>query len=68
MSLETHAASGVPGSVHGLLTIFNDYGSGKISREEILSPAINLAKNGFRLSHVEAMSLNDEDGSKFSNA
>jgi len=67
MSLETHAASGVPGSVHGLLTLFNDYGSGKISREEILSPAINLAKNGFRLSHVEAMSLNDEDGSKFSN-
>ena len=67
MSLGTHAASGVPGSVHGLLTIFNDYGSGKISREKVLSPAIELAKKGFRLTHSEAMNLNDEDGSNFAN-
>ena len=67
MSLGTHAASGVPGSVHGLLTIFNDYGSGKVSREKVLSPAIELAKKGFRLTHSEAMNLNDEDGSNFVN-
>ena len=67
MSLETHAASGVPGSVHGLLTIFNDYGSGKITRKKVLSRAIELATKGFRLTHSEAMKLNDEDGSNFSN-
>lgn len=32
MSLDTRAASGVPGSVEGILKVWKDHGSGNISR------------------------------------
>ena len=54
----THFAAGVPGSVDGLLKAWRDYGSGNISREELLDPAINLAENGFKLSKYEAERFN----------
>lgn len=38
--------SGVPGSVAGLLLAHARYGSGKISRAELLAPAIQLAAEG----------------------
>ena len=54
----THFAAGVPGSVDGLLKAWKDYGSGNISREQLLDPAINLAENGFKLSKYEAERFN----------
>ena len=59
MSLKTHAGSGVPGTVDGLLKVFYDYGSGNISLREILSPAIKLAEKGFKLSFYEANRFNN---------
>ena len=58
MSLYSRAASGVPGSVDGLLKALADYGSGNINRRQALAPAIRLAEKGFILSHYEATRLN----------
>ena len=57
-SRETHFASGVPGSVDGLLKAWKDHGSGNISRMQLLSPAIKLATQGFDLSKYEADRFN----------
>ena len=57
-SRATHFASGVPGSVDGLLKAWKDHGSGNISIERLLRPSINLAKNGFDLSNYEAERFN----------
>ena len=59
MSLRTRAASGVPGSVDGLLKAWRDHGSGNISRRELLASAITLAERGFELSHYEAKRFNN---------
>ena len=59
MSLQTHASSGVPGTVDGLLKAFYDYGSGSISLRQILSPAIRLAEKGFSLTLYEANRFNN---------
>ena len=50
----SHTSSGVPGTVNGLITIFNDYGSGNFSLEEIIRPAVELAQNGFPLEEAAA--------------
>lgn len=71
MSLFTHAASGVPGSVDGLLRAWADHGSGEISRRELLRPAVRLARGGFPVSRSFAAELNfyadrfkDHEGSR----
>jgi len=58
-SRKTHFASGVPGSVDGLLRAWKDHGSGNISRVQLLSPAIRLAEGGFNLSEYEADRFNN---------
>ena len=58
-SRKTHFASGVPGSVDGLLKAWRDHGSGNISRVQLLAPAINLAEEGFNLSEYEADRFNN---------
>lgn len=58
-SLSTRAASGVPGTVDGLLKVWEDHGSGNISRRELLTPAITLAEGGFELSHYESQRFNN---------
>ena len=47
LSTASHLAVGVPGSVDGLLRILARYGT--LSRQEIIAPAIALARNGFAL-------------------
>ncbi len=59
MSLYTRAASGVPGTVSGLLKAWSDHGSGNITRYQLLAPAIRLADKGFILSYYEAERFND---------
>ncbi|MCH7958760.1 MAG: gamma-glutamyltransferase [Candidatus Hydrogenedentes bacterium] len=57
-SLYTPLASGVPGSVDGLLRMWRDHGSGNISRKVLLAPAIRFAEEGFILSSSMAATLN----------
>jgi len=58
LSLRSALASGVPGSVDGLLRLWEDHGSGAISREVLLAEAIRLAAEGFPLNASLAKSLN----------
>lgn len=55
-SLNTLLGTGVPGTVKGLLTALEKYGT--LDRKEILSPAIKLAEDGFPLSYRNAESIN----------
>jgi gamma-glutamyltranspeptidase/glutathione hydrolase len=55
LSLNTAMAIGVPGTVHGLLSVLQDYGT--LSREEILAPAIVFAEQGIKVSYTLNRSL-----------
>ncbi|KAF3044453.1 hypothetical protein E8E12_010805 [Didymella heteroderae] len=48
-----HAAT-VPGAAAGWVDCHERFGSGKLSLEEILAPAIDLAENGFPVSELSA--------------
>lgn len=52
-----HLASGVPGTVAGLVEAHKKYGS--LPWRDLVQPAIDLALNGFLLTHNEAENLND---------
>jgi gamma-glutamyltranspeptidase/glutathione hydrolase len=56
MSLSTHQASGVPGSVDGMVEAHRKYGSLKWA--DLVQPAIDLARNGFKISKRLASALN----------
>ncbi len=56
LSLSGHLASGVPGSVDGMYTAWERYGS--LPWAVLIEPAILLAQNGFELGWQEANSLN----------
>src|SRR6185436_1895950 len=57
LSLDGHLASGVPGSVDGMVEAHKKYGS--LPWEQLVQPAIDLALNGFTLTEREAKSFND---------
>jgi gamma-glutamyltranspeptidase/glutathione hydrolase len=59
MSLATRSSSGVPGTVHGLLSAWKDHGSGNIRIQQLLAPAIKLAEKGFLLSKRRADLFNN---------
>ncbi len=67
MSLYSPLAVGVPGTVDGLLRVFQDHGSGNISLRQALAPAIRLARGGFPISHDFANHLNMYKGLFFYN-
>ena len=56
MSLATHQAAGVPGSVDGMAEAFRKYG--KLKWADLVQPAIGLARNGFKISKQLASALN----------
>lgn len=55
-SLDGHLASGIPGSVAGMVAAHAKYG--KLKWADLIEPAIALAKNGFKLSEQQADELN----------
>ncbi|QQL50092.1 gamma-glutamyltransferase [Mucilaginibacter ginkgonis] len=56
MSLSTHFASGVPGSVDGMITAHKKYG--KLKWADLVQPAIDLAERGFVITAHLANDLN----------
>lgn len=60
MSLYTHKASGVPGSVDGMIEAHNKYG--KLKWADLVQPAIDLAANGFKITAKLAAGLNVSQG------
>lgn len=44
----------VPGAVAGWVDVYEKWGNGKLSLEEVLQPAIDLAENGFPVSEISA--------------
>jgi gamma-glutamyltranspeptidase/glutathione hydrolase len=55
-SLYTHQAAGVPGSVDGMVQAHQKYG--KLPWAVLVQPAINLARNGFKVTEHLANDLN----------
>jgi gamma-glutamyltranspeptidase/glutathione hydrolase len=56
MSIATHQASGVPGSVDGMITAHAKYG--KLKWADLVQPAIDLARRGFKITPHLAGDLN----------
>ena len=56
LSTKTHLASGVPGTVDGMIKVHSRYG--KLPFRDVIQPSIDLAKNGYKLKKEQAESLN----------
>jgi gamma-glutamyltranspeptidase/glutathione hydrolase len=56
MSLYTHKASGVPGSVDGMVQAHAKYG--KLKWADLVQPAIDMARKGFKITKHLASDLN----------
>ena len=56
LSLSSHKASGVPGSVDGMVEAHRKYG--KLKWAQLVQPAVDLAQKGFNITHRLANDLN----------
>ena len=56
LSLNSYLASGIPGTVKGMFTIHELFGSK--SMDDLISPSVKLASEGFRLSDFQANNFN----------
>jgi len=65
LSTQGHLASGVPGSVEGMVEAHKKYGT--LPWKDLMQPAIDLARNGFALTEREANWFNEmqEDLKKY---
>ncbi len=52
-----HLASGGPGSVDGMVKIYEKFGT--INWDELIDPSINVARNGFMVTKKQARGLNN---------
>ena len=52
-------AVGVPGEVAGMEYALEHFGSGKLTRQQIMQPAIDLANNGYKVSGTMAGAIGD---------
>lgn len=52
-----HLASGVPGSVDGMVKIYEKFGT--INWDELIDPSIKVARNGFMVTKKQARGLNN---------
>jgi gamma-glutamyltranspeptidase/glutathione hydrolase len=59
-----YRAIGVPGSVAGMVYAEQKYG--KLTLQQVIAPAIRLAREGYALADEDARDLRDEDLGKFS--
>jgi gamma-glutamyltranspeptidase/glutathione hydrolase len=57
LSTDTHLASGVPGTVDGMLTAHSKYGV--LDFKVVIQPAIDIAEKGFPLTKEQAARLNN---------
>jgi gamma-glutamyltranspeptidase/glutathione hydrolase len=56
LSTETHMASGVPGTVDGMVNIHSKFGV--LSFRDVIQPAIDLARKGFPITEGQASDFN----------
>ena len=56
LSTDTHLASGVPGTVDGMINAHSKYG--KLPFKDVIQPAIDLAEKGFPVTAGQARILN----------
>jgi len=56
LSTDTHLASGVPGTVDGMINAHTKYG--RLPFRDVIQPAIDLAENGFSVTAGQAGSFN----------
>jgi gamma-glutamyltranspeptidase / glutathione hydrolase len=56
LSTNTHLASGVPGTVDGMIKVHSKYG--RLSFKDVIQPAIDLAEKGFPVTKRQATDLN----------
>ena len=66
LSLYSHLAVGVPGTVDGMVEIHKKHG--KLPWKDLLEPAIKLAEHGFLVTNKESMNLNRFNKTKASNS
>jgi len=52
-----HLASGVPGSVDGMVKIYEKFGT--LNWDELIDPSIKVARNGFMVTQKQARGLNN---------
>jgi gamma-glutamyltranspeptidase/glutathione hydrolase len=57
LSRTGHLSSGIPGSVDGMATAYEKFGT--IEWKDLIQPAIDLASHGFPLTRLEASGLNN---------
>jgi gamma-glutamyltranspeptidase / glutathione hydrolase len=56
LSTDTHLASGVPGTVDGIIRAHSKFG--KLPFRDVIQPAIDLAENGFPITGMQAEDFN----------
>ena len=52
-------ATGVPGAVAGVEYALEHYGSGKLTRQQVMQPAIDMARNGYKAGATLVGAIND---------
>ena len=55
-------ATGVPGAVAGVEYALEHFGSGKLTRQQVMQPAMDMARNGYKAGATAAGAINDAYG------